>query len=148
LGSEKEAQEVRARLESGEDFAKLAEELSLESSSKTKGGDLDVTSPDMVSPAFSKFVFDPKVELETLSQPIRDDAIATKGGYWLLKVVGIEDNRQIEDEDREFLKAEALSKWIEAQVNNPKNKAENYLDDAKKAWAMKQALAVGIKSSG
>jgi parvulin-like peptidyl-prolyl isomerase len=140
LGSEKEAQEVRARLEAGEDFATLAKEFSQHDVSKEKGGDLDVTSPDMISSACSKFVFDPEVELETLSQPIRDEAVTTKGGYWLLKVVDIEDNRKISDEDKELLKNAALNKWIEATVNNPDNKVESYLDDEKKAWAVMQTI--------
>ena len=142
LGSEKEAQEVRARLEAGEDFTTLAKELSQHDVSKEKGGDLDVTSPDMISSAFSKFVFDPKVELETLSQPIRDEAVTTKGGYWLLKVVGMEDNRKISDEDKELLKNVALNKWIEATVNNPENKVESYLDDEKMAWAIRRAAGI------
>ena len=142
LGSEKEAQEVRARLESGEDFATLAKEFSQHDVSKEKGGDLDVTSPDMISSALSKFVFDPEVELETLSQPIRDEAVTTKGGYWLLKVVDIEENRKISDEDKELLKNVALNKWIEATVNNPDNKVESYLDDEKMAWAIRRAAGI------
>lgn len=142
LGSEEEARDIRARLDAGEDFAKLAKEFSQHIASKDNGGNFDVTSPDMISPALNNFIFDSKIELETLSQPIRDDTIATEGGYWLLKVMDKNDSRQIEDVDREFLKTEALNKWIEAQVNNPENKVESYLDDAKKAWAINQALAI------
>lgn len=148
LGSEKEAQEVRAQLEAGEDFATLAKELSQHDTSKEKGGDLDVTSPDMMSSAFSKFVFDPKVELETLSQPIRDDKVTTKGGYWLLKVVDKDDNRKIKDEDRELLKTEALNKWIEALLARPENKVESYLDNEKKEWAIRRVTGIAIKIGG
>jgi len=139
LGSEDEAQRVRARLEAGESFSALANEFSQHSESKENGGQLDIASPDMVSPAVREFVFDPKVELDTLSQPIRDDTVTTKGGYWLLKVVDADDHRQIEDNERELMKNEALNEWVKAQVDNPDNKVESYLDDEKKAWAIERA---------
>jgi len=140
LGSEEEAQEARARLEAGEDFATLAEELSQHDLSKENGGQLDITSPDMMSEDFNEFVFDSEVELGTLSEPIREDVVTTKGGYWLLKVVDIDDNRQVDDEDRELLKGDAFNKWIEELLDNPENKVEVYLDDEKKAWAIEQVM--------
>ena len=140
LGSEEEALDVRARLEAGEDFASLAKELSQHSPTKENGGNLDVTSPDMVGPTFSEFIFDPEVELKTLSQPIRDDTAMTSGGYWLLKVVDADDNRRLEDEDREMLKTDAMNKWVETLMDNPENEVEIYLDDEQKAWAIRQAI--------
>jgi len=47
---------------------------------------------------------------------------------------------QIEDSDRELLKAEIFSKWVEALKNDPDNKIENYLDSGKKAWAVDRAM--------
>jgi len=140
LGSEEETQEVRDRLEAGEDFATLAKEFSQHNESRENEGQLNISSPDMVSPAFSEFVFDSEIELGTLSQPIRDDAVTTTGGYWLLKVVDIDDNRQIEDEDRDLLKADALSEWVSSLWDDPENKIESYLDDEKKAWAIAKAI--------
>jgi parvulin-like peptidyl-prolyl isomerase len=139
LASEQQADEVRARLEAGEDFAALAKEFSQHDESKGNGGDFEVTSPDAVSSAFSEFAF--SAELNVLSQPIRDEAVSTKGGYWLLKVVGIDDNRQITDEDRTLLKADALNKWGKALFDDPKNKVKSYLDDEKKGWAIMYAIS-------
>ena len=140
LGSEEEAQDIRDRLEAGEDFATLAKEFSQHDLSKENEGNLNVESPDMMSPAFSEFVFDPEVELETISEPIRDDTVATTGGYWLLKVVDMDDNRQIADEDRDWLKTDALSEWVSSLWDDPENKIENYLDDDKMAWAIAKAI--------
>ncbi len=140
LASEQEANEVRARLEAGEDFATLAEEFSQHDESRENGGDFEVLSLDMMSSVFNEFVFDPEVELETLSQPIRDEVADTEGGYWLIKVVDIDDNRQIEEENRDLLKADALSKWVEALWDDPDNKIESYLDDEKKEWAILHAI--------
>jgi len=139
LGSEEEAQEVTARLEAGEDFAELAMELSQHDASKESGGDLDWLSPEMMSSAFDEFVFDAEIELGTLSESIKDDTIITKGGYWLLKVVDEDEDRQIEDDDRDLLKTEALNEWIETLWDNPENKVDDsYLDDEKKAWAVEK----------
>lgn len=140
LGSEEEAQDIRDRLEAGEDFATLAKEFSQHDLSRENEGNLNVESPDMMSLAFSEFVFDPEVELETISEPIRDDAVITTGGYWLLKVVDMDDNRQIADEDRDLLKTDALSEWVSTLWDDPENKIENYLDDDKKAWAIAKAI--------
>ena len=140
LASEQQANEVRARLEAGEDFAALAGEFSQHSASKENGGDFEVFSPDMMSSVFSEFVFDS--ELGVLSQPIRDTVVDTEGGYWLLKVVDIETNGQIEDENRDLLKSDALTKWVEALWDNPENRVENYLDDEKKQWAIWHAIDI------
>jgi foldase protein PrsA len=138
LGSEQEAQEVITKLENGEDFATLAKELSQDSASKDKGGDLGSVTADETNPVYQDFVLN--AEPETLSQPIKDEAVTTKGGYWLVKVLEEEDNRQIEESDRDLLKAKVLDEWVSSLWDNPENKVESYLDDVKKAWAIEQAM--------
>ena len=138
LGSEQEAQEVITRLENGEDFATLAEELSQHSPSKDKGGDLGWLASDEINPVYQDFVLN--AEPETLSEPIKDEAVVTKGGYWLVKVLDKDDNRQIEDSDRDLLKAKALDEWVSSLWDNPENEVESYLDDEKKAWAIDKAM--------
>lgn len=139
LGSEQEAQSVKARLEADEDFATLAEELSQLDYSKENGGDLGWLTPDIASPAFDEFAFDPEVELETLSQPVRDEAVITKSGYWLLKVLDKEDDRQISADDRDLLKREASTEWVASLWDDPENEIESYLDDEKTTWAIMKA---------
>jgi parvulin-like peptidyl-prolyl isomerase len=138
LGSQEEAQEIRARLEEGEDFATLAEEYSQHDASKENGGDLDWLGPDDIEPVLEDFVLNS--EVGALSEPVRDDVAATTGGYWLVKVVAVEESRQISDDDREFLKVEALDDWINSLWDDPNNKVESYLDSVQKAWALDKAL--------
>jgi len=138
LGSEQEVQEVITKLEGGEDFATLAEELSQHDASKEKGGDLGWLASDEINPVYQDFVLN--AELEALSEPIKDDGVVTKGGYWLVKVLDKEDNRQIEDRDRDLLKAKALDEWVSSLWDNPENEVESYLDDEKKAWAIAEAM--------
>ena len=139
LESEEEAWEVRARLEVGEDFATLSEEFS-QLAVAEKGGYLGLLAPGMMTSAFDEAVFDAKLEPGTLSEPVKDEAIITRGGYWLLKVLDKADNRQIEDADRDLLKAKALNDWVSALWDNSENIVESYLDDEKKAWAIERAL--------
>ncbi len=133
LSSEQQAQTVRTRLEDGEDFATLAQELSQHDESMETGGDLSWVTPDTMSSTVDEFVFNTELEL---SQPLRDEDVWTEGGYWLVKVIDIDDDREIEDEDRDLLKAKALNEWLLALWDDPQNKVENYLDDEKKAWAI------------
>jgi len=140
LGSEAEAQEVTGRLEAGEDFATLAKEFSqLEGVEENEGEYM--LAPGMITPILDEFVFDPETELETLSEPIRDETIATEGGYWLIKVVAEDEDRRIEAEDRDWLKAKALNEWVTSLWEDPENEVDDsYLNDEKKAWAIEQAM--------
>jgi len=140
LGSEEEAQRVRDRLEAGEDFGELAKELSQHEGSKEDGGDVGWLTPGEASSVFDEFVFDLEIEPGVISEPIRDDMGFTKGGYWLIEVVDKDDNRQIEDSDRELLKAEAFTEWVKALRDDPENDIENYLDAEMMAWAVDRAM--------
>jgi len=139
LGSEEEAQYVTARLEAGEDFAELAMELSQHDASKESGGDLGWLVPAMMSSAFDEFVFDAEIELGTLSESIKDDTVITKGGYWLLKVVDEDEDRQIEDDDRDLLKGKLLSEWVSGLWDDA-DIDDSYLDSEKMQWAIQRAV--------
>jgi parvulin-like peptidyl-prolyl isomerase len=138
LGSEEEASDIRARLEDGEDFAALVAEFSQHAESKENGGEFEVSEGDMSS-AFDEFAFDPELELETLSQPIKDDAVVTEGGYWLIKVIDVDDDRPLEESDRDTLKWDAMNQWVQGLKDNPDNTVENLLDDEKIDWAVMYA---------
>ncbi len=140
LGSEDEAQRVRDRLEAGENFATLATELSQHGASKSGGGELGWLVPDMVSPAFDEFAFDSEVELRTLSEPIRDELAITKGGYWLINILDI-DNKKIEAENRDLLKAKLFDDWVQGLWDDSQNEVESFLDEGMKAWAVARATS-------
>lgn len=80
---ENEAKAVIARLEKGEDFAKLAAELSKDPGSAKEGGDLGYFTRDRMVPEFSETAF--KLEKGKVSAPIK-----TQFGWHVLKV---EDKR-------------------------------------------------------
>ena len=137
LSSEQEARGIIARLEGGEDFAELAEEFSQDIGSRGEGGDMGWLESEDVAAIFKDFMLNS--EPGELSQPIRDDGARTMGGYWLIKVADRDDNRKIEDGERELLKQKALSEWITSLWDNPENEVEDYLDNEKMAWAIERA---------
>ena len=141
LGSEEQAQQVKSRLEAGENFTALAAELSQDKGSKENGGELGWLTEGMMGSDFDEFVFNPEVELNTLSEPISDEMAWTQGGYWLIKVLDRDDNREVEESDRSWLKTKALNEWVSSLWDNPNNEVDDsYLDEEKKAWALERAL--------
>ncbi len=139
LGTEEEAKDVRARLEEGEDFATLANEFSQLLGVEENGGDLGMITQGALPAVFDEFAFNTEIELETLSEPLRDKTVRTKGGYWLIKVADKDSDRQIEENDRNLLKAEAFDDWVATLWELPDNEIDDsYLDDEKKAWAIEQ----------
>jgi parvulin-like peptidyl-prolyl isomerase len=141
LGSEEEAQDVITRLEAGEDFTTLVQELSQHTVTKENGGDFHWLSPEDVAPGSVFTAWADIFELETgvISELIRDDTEVTTGGYWLLKVLAKEDDKQISDDDRNFLKTRALDEWVLSLWYDSGNEANNYLTDEMKEWAIAKA---------
>ena len=138
LSSRQEADEVRAKLEAGGDFAEMAEEYSqLAVGNK---GFLKSVAPGKLTEVFDKAVFGPELELQALSEPLRDETIFTKGGYWLIKVVEIDENRPFEEFDRDLLKAQALDDWVSELLADETNIVESYLSNKQKMWAVERAL--------
>lgn len=139
LGSEQGGQEAIARLEDGEDFGELVEELSQDIASRSESGDLGWLTPEKVAAILDDFIFNS--EPGEISEPIRDDGVRTTGGYWLVKVDGKDDDRQIEDVDRNWMKLKALDGWIASLWDDPENQIEDYLDSERMLWAMNKARA-------
>ncbi len=76
-----EAQAILKRLDAGEDFKKLAAELS-SCPSKKRGGDLDWFLKGAMAPEFEKAVIAAKVG-ELINRPVK-----TKFGYHVIKRTG------------------------------------------------------------
>ncbi|MGD9394371.1 MAG: peptidylprolyl isomerase [Dehalococcoidia bacterium] len=139
LGSEQEALDIITMLEDGEDFAELAAEFSLDTTSNTTGGEITV-SPEGTTTAFDDYVFGEDVEPGVLSSPIRDTGGSSTGGYWLIEVVDSEEDRELDEDNRLILKNDALNNWVEGLADDPDNVINNYLDEEKKEWAVQYIL--------
>lgn len=139
LDSEARAEKIRERLEAGEDFAALAREFSQLDGVADNGGNLGAVSQGALPQPADDFVFNADTKAGALSGPIRDTTNPTTGGYWLVMVLEKADDRPIDAADRDSLKEKAVGDWV-ANLWPSDNVVEDYLDDAKLAWAVNQAV--------
>ncbi|MCW8445649.1 peptidylprolyl isomerase [Fluoribacter gormanii] len=110
--SKKQVTNIYQQLKSGKDFALMAKQYSLDSSSAVKGGDLGWVSPGVLVPEFEK-VMD-KLAVNEISPPVK-----SQFGWHLIQVLG----RKQEDDSEAFKKqqvrqflqqrkfAEAVQNW-------------------------------------
>ncbi|MFC1942449.1 hypothetical protein ACFLWU_04445, partial [Chloroflexota bacterium] len=88
----------------------------------------------------NSYIFNQEVEIGTISQPIRDDTVSTKGGYWLIEVLDKDDDRALDENDRNYLLNQELDTWVALLWVDPDNDVDDsYLDSEMKAWAIEQA---------
>lgn len=99
-----EAVAVQARLRNGDDFAKVAAEVSTDTSNKDKGGDLGWFGKGAMVPTFEEAAFALKVG-ET-SQPVQTDY-----GFHIIQVLGHED-RPVDDQAFQKEKQTALTDFL------------------------------------
>ncbi len=139
LGSRAEAESVRVKLMLNEDFAALAKLHSQHVQSKDNGGDLGWLQPGMMSTTFDKIAF--TLDPGMLSEPVQDSGALTKGGYWLVKVLEKDANRQLEEQLRQQLINRAFENWL--LTINDASTVETYLDTEGKQWALTEAFGGG-----
>ncbi len=77
------AEDIRKRIEKGEDFAALAKEFSADPGSATQGGDLGFAGPGVYDPAFEKALF--ALKPGEVSEPVK-----TQYGWHLIKLIGVQ----------------------------------------------------------
>lgn len=134
LTSLEEAEEVAGLLDEGGDFATLAGEYSRDIS-RDEGGAIEALEPGEIGGVVDDLIFNEATELDLLYGPITDDTATTVSGYWLVKVVAIEADRELEEGDRDTLKTQALNEWVMALQEDPDNVIESFLDDELRYWA-------------
>ncbi|TYR79317.1 peptidylprolyl isomerase PrsA [Priestia megaterium] len=107
VNDEKTAKEVKAKLDNGENFAKLAKEYSKDPGSKDKGGELGYFTKGKMVPEFDKAVF--SMEAGKISDPVK-----SQFGYHIIKV-----------EDKKTNKFEDKKEQIEKELKLKKAKSIN-----------------------
>lgn len=101
-----EATQVEERLKKGEDFAKLAQELSTDTGSKDEGGDLGWFARGQIAKEFEDAAF--SLPVNQISQPI-----TTTFGVHIIQVLGHEQNRPLDTSALQQKQNAALSDWLE-----------------------------------
>jgi len=103
--AEDKVKAVIERLNKGEDFAKLANELTEDPSGRNDGGDLGYFTKDQMVPEFSAVAF--KLDKGKISEPIK-----TQFGWHVLKV---EDKRKRQPPEFDKVKAQ-LESYVERKA--------------------------------
>jgi peptidyl-prolyl cis-trans isomerase C len=101
------ANETRAKLVAGTDFATLAKEISDDPSAKTNGGELGWFGPGKMDPDFTKAAFALK-NVGDISEPVK-----SRFGYHLIVLEGRRPARQLSfDEVKDQIIAELRTQYI------------------------------------
>lgn len=106
VGSEKEANDLLAKIKKGENFAKLAKKYSIDPGTKESGGDLGYFGRGQMDPNFEKAAFDLKKAGEL------SGLVKTRFGFHILKLV---DKKSSDVKDFETVKEEIKKKTIQAK---------------------------------
>ncbi|MFC3883806.1 peptidylprolyl isomerase [Bacillus songklensis] len=135
---EKTAKEVKAKLDKGEDFAKLAKEYSQDPGSAQKGGDLGYFGPGKMVPEFEKAAY--KLKVGEVSEPVKSSF-----GYHIIKVTDKKEVKpfkemkgELEKEiKRSKLDPEKLQKAVEKEIKAAKVEVKD--EDLKDAFETPKA---------
>jgi peptidyl-prolyl cis-trans isomerase D len=125
---------VLKRAKAGEDFAKLAREVSEDPGSKDKGGDLGLVSPGMMVPDFEKALFALK-KGELSAEPVR-----TPFGFHAIKVTderagSRKSLKDVAPQIRDQLAAEASERAARAKADEVRpalQAAKDFMTEAKR----------------
>ena len=115
--AKEKAQEVLAKVKSGEDFATLAKEYSEDTGSAINGGDLDFFPRGYMVEPFEKAAFSMKVGEVS-------DLVESNFGYHIIKVTDKVDEQkpfdEVKDDIKTTLQSENYNKQIEKLKSNAK----------------------------
>jgi len=139
LGSEQEALEIKSELDAGSNFSELAKSYS-QHSSKYKGGELgwlkeEGKGTNGFSDAFNGVAF--QLSTGQVSEPVKDETVQTKGGYWIVKVWD-KQQRELDTNTRGVVKNKHFSEWLQLQRGN--STIENKLDSTRMTWAANEVI--------
>jgi len=119
---QKEAEAIADRVKKGEDFAKLAKELSEDPSAKENSGDLNFFAREQMVPEFAEAAF--KLGKDEVSEPVR-----TQFGYHVIKVTDRKTEEKMSLEQAKprlisFLAQQKKQSEVEKLVRGIREKAD------------------------
>jgi len=105
VDTQQEAERIKAQLQAGADFATLAREFSLDTSTREHGGDL-IFFPRGILMA-------PEVEEAAFAlQPGQIEVVTSPLGYHVVQVIERDLARPVSPENMRFLQDQAVQEWI------------------------------------
>ncbi|MBB5354397.1 foldase protein PrsA [Anoxybacillus mongoliensis] len=130
---EKTAKEIKAKLEKGEDFAKLAKEYSKDTGSAQKGGDLGWFGPGKMVEEFEKAAY--ALNVGEISDPVK-----TQFGYHIIKVTDKEKKKSFDEMKEEIEFEVKKSKLDTSKVQSKLDKLMKEANVDIKDKSLKDAL--------
>ena len=119
--TEEEAKAIIEELKNGADFAQVAKEKSVDTTSGAEGGELGWFTVGMMVPEFSDAAY--ALELKTVSEPVKSDY-----GYHIIEV---KEKREVKDYGTLEEKKEEISEQLKSQKFDWNAIQEQLLKDAK-----------------
>jgi parvulin-like peptidyl-prolyl isomerase len=104
--TQEEAEDVLQRLEAGEDFALLAGELSLDTSTKNTGGEMDWMPRGALAPAVEEAVFG--LEVGERSEPVFLNTT-----YYVYEVLEKAADKEVTSDQRRQIENQSYANWQE-----------------------------------
>jgi hypothetical protein len=104
-----------------------------------------LNTSENITAVFNDYAFNASTELGVWSQPLKDDALYTQGGYWVAQIVAQEENKEMSTEDRTELINGLFTDWMKEISDAASSSIVNNLNDETLAWAVAKATAI-IKS--
>jgi parvulin-like peptidyl-prolyl isomerase len=123
VGNEQEAKDVIAKLNAGGDINELARQLSQIPGAAANGAEIGWVQKSETNPFPSLF----DLPLNTVSGPISDNNLETKGGYWVFNVLEKNDNMALTDTQQTTLEKDLLDRCTAELKKDPNYKVENLL---------------------
>ena len=136
VSTEETAQEIRDKIEAGEDFAALAAENSLDVETRDSGGEVGWVPRGVLDASTEEDVF--------ALEPNEITTIALPQGVVVIEMQEKAEDREVEETQRAPLASRALADWVQEKretldiVINVVPGADNY-DEEKAAWAVERA---------
>lgn len=128
VDTEEDAKKAISKLkEEGRDFASVAKELSKDTQSKEKGGDLGWFPRGVMLPEFEEAAF-------RLSPGEVSDPVKTAYGYHVIRVEERQSDREYSPEYLDALKAKAFDDWLTKEKSPDQKKVEKLDLSSSRSW--------------
>ncbi|MYB34677.1 MAG: hypothetical protein F4X92_06065 [Gammaproteobacteria bacterium] len=117
------AQEIRTKIQSGEDFTNLARKFSDDLDSSAEGGDIGWVNPDDLGPGLIQVISDLKVN--EVSEPV-----STLLGYFLIEVLETRTRNILQDVIRDRARDMIFDRKVNSQFNSwiARIRSESYIE--------------------
>jgi parvulin-like peptidyl-prolyl isomerase len=133
VASEAQANDVLAQLRGGSDFAQLAQQVSLDTGSKDKGGDLGWFGRGVMDKPFEAAAFE-------LQPGQLSDVVHGAFGYHVIEVLERDANRAFPADQLQQQRQKAFNDWLASRRSSPEVKLQ--LSQSVRDWALSR---IGVR---